>query len=236
MGALDALGDLIFPPHCAVCETAIDSGEWLCSACLKEVRPLRPPRCEACSHPLSGEIPSRFVCPNCRDAPFEFEFAAAALRAGGSAREMIHRLKYAGERRLAEPLGSWLVDALADDRFGDFDIDLLVPVPLHPTRRRDRGYNQSALLAAVASRHTGIPWSEALQRTRYTETQTHLDRIHRMRNLQEAFQVRQNANVKHLRIALIDDVLTTGSTLDGCARALLAAGAERVAAATVARG
>jgi len=110
-----------------------------------------------------------------------------------------------------------------------------VPVPLHPTRERERGFNQASLLSGLLSAQTSIRSQRVLERVRYTTTQTALDRSERMENLHNAFRLRKNADVRGLRVLLIDDVLTTGSTLSECARVLKRAGAISVHAATAAR-
>src|ERR1700757_2344362 len=112
---------------------------------------------------------------------------------------------------------------------------VLVPVPLHPARQRERGFNQASLLAELLSAQTSLPYKSMLERIRYTTTQTALDRSERMENLHNAFRLRKNADVRSLRVLLIDDVLTTGSTLSECARGLKRAGALSVHAATAAR-
>ena len=111
-----------------------------------------------------------------------------------------------------------------------------MPVPLHPARKRERGFNQAELLALALHRHSGVPVENALQRTRYTTTQTQFDRSERMENLKGAFRLRRGSNVQDLRMLLVDDVLTTGSTLSECASVLKKAGALSVHAATAARG
>jgi competence protein ComFC len=149
-------------------------------------------------------------------------------------RELIHTLKYHRQ--------TWPVSALAvigSRGMRDLRLappDALVPVPLHALRQRDRGYNQAALLASAIARRTGHNLLDALKRQRPTTTQTHFDRRQRMRNLRDAFALRQNVNVTNLNLLLVDDVLTTGSTVNECARTLLAAGARHVDALTIARG
>lgn len=177
-----------------------------------------------------------FTCPNCRGEGFAFDCAVAAVRSRGVVREMIHRLKYGGEIWLAVPLARWMLDGLSDPRLAGGRIEALVPVPLHPVRLREREFNQSALLASELSRLSGIPVIHALRRRRPTVTQTKLDRKHRRQNLRDAFVLSKNADVTNLNLLLVDDVLTTGSTLDACALALRAAGAGRVRALTAARG
>ena len=115
------------------------------------------------------------------------------------------------------------------------EFDLIVPVPLHPTKQRERGFNQAAVLAQALSKRTSLPVGKALRRVRYTKTQTAFDRAERMQNLRHAFCLRPRADVQGLRVLLVDDVLTTGSTLSECARVLKKAGASSVYAATAAR-
>jgi ComF family protein len=129
----------------------------------------------------------------------------------------------------------WLCAAFDDERLRGCQFDVLVPVPLHPTRQRERGFNQASLLAELLSARISIPCKPVLKRIRYTTTQTALDRAERMENLHNAFRLRKNADVRGLRVLLIDDVLTTGSTLSECARVLKRAGAMSVHAATAAR-
>jgi len=115
------------------------------------------------------------------------------------------------------------------------NFDVIVPVPLHPARRRERGFNQAELLARSLSRLTGLPVMLVLERVRYTTTQTAFDRTERMENLRNAFRLRPARNVRGSRVLLVDDVLTTGSTLSECARVLKESGASSVHAATAAR-
>ncbi|MFL6538639.1 MAG: ComF family protein [Chthoniobacterales bacterium] len=124
---------------------------------------------------------------------------------------------------------------MEDPRLTDRSFDLVVAVPLHSARQRERGFNQAALLAELLARETGLRLHDVLERIRYTTTQTAYDRAERMRNLEGAFRLRRGADVQGLRVLLIDDVLTTGSTLSECARVLKAAGAVSVHAATAAR-
>jgi ComF family protein len=129
----------------------------------------------------------------------------------------------------------WLCAAFDDERLRGRQFDIIVPVPLHPTRQRERGFNQAGLLAELLSPRISIPCKRVLKRIRYTTTQTALDRAERMENLHNAFRLRRNADVRGLHVLLIDDVLTTGSTLSECARVLKRAGAISVHAATAAR-
>jgi ComF family protein len=136
---------------------------------------------------------------------------------------------------LRHPVGGWLCDTLEDPRLHGRRFDAVIPVPLHPARKRERGFNQAELLAELLCAHAGLKMHIALERIRYTTTQTAFDRAERMENLRDAFRLRRKANVQGLRVLLIDDVLTTGSTLSECARVLKQAGAISVHAATAAR-
>jgi ComF family protein len=228
------LGVLFFPRHCAACGVAVRSG-WLCGNCLDSLIAVTPPRCEACSQPYSGALES-FVCSNCRGRAFHFVCAVAVMQSRGVMRDLIHRFKYGGEVWLGGPLGDFLRQGLRDARLKDETFDGVVPVPLHPLRRREREFNQAEVLGRELARGQRLEFCDSLERIRYTVTQTHFDRRRRMRNLRDAFKVRRNAAVRGKSLLLVDDVLTTGSTLDECARVLLAAGARTVHALTVARG
>ena len=152
----------------------------------------------------------------------------------GVTRHALHELKYAGEQRLAIPLGRAVA---ARWRVAGSGGDLLVAVPVHAARRRERGYDQAELIAAVAAEVLGLPWRPALVRSRATTAQYRLDRRHRAANVATAFAVRPGlaARVAGRHVVLVDDVVTTGATLSASANALLAAGAASVAAVTVAR-
>jgi ComF family protein len=152
----------------------------------------------------------------------------------GVVRSALHALKYAGERRLATPLGAAIASRWAETGAGG---DLLVPVPIHEDRRRRRGYDQAVLLADAAAAHLGIPAVVALARNRATTPQFELGRERRAANVADAFRVHEASRraVAGRWIVLVDDVATTGATLVSCAHALLAQGAAGVSACTVAR-
>jgi len=227
--------NLLYPPHCAICRADTSSGVHLCAACWKTAPVISPPFCQICSEPAEGAIETAFTCPKCLDRGFHFDNAIAAYRSAGVVRETIHRFKYNQKYYLRHVLGEWLADNLADARL-QAPFDGIVPVPLHPTRERERGFNQARVLAKILARRTDAPLLDVLRRIRYTTTQTRLDRETRIRNLRNAFRLREKAAVRGLHLLLIDDVLTTGSTVDECARVLKAAGAASVRVVAVARG
>ena len=227
--------DLVYPPHCAICLCKTRAGEHLCPACRKTAPAIRAPFCDTCSEPFSGQIHGPFFCPNCRERRFRFNCTVACYQSRGAVRELIHRFKYNGKVHVRNVLIDWLAETLEDPRLQTPPCDRIVPVPLHSTRERERGFNQARILAEGLSRRSGIALTDCIKRTRYTTTQTTFDREVRMENLRGAFQMRQSADVRNLHLLLIDDVLTTGSTVDECARVLMDAGAASVRVAVVAR-
>jgi ComF family protein len=210
--------DLALPATCAGCGR---EGDPICPACVPSVatRVQLPP-----GTPLGlAEGPPEPLLQLEWCSPF-----------AGTARRALHALKYAGERRLAVPLGAAVA---ARWRRAGAGGDILVPVPVHETRRRERGYDQAALITAAAAERLGLPWRAAVVRTRATTAQYRLDRRHRATNVADAFAVDPNAAalVEGRWVVLVDDIVTTGATLCACATALLAAGASAVSAVTVAR-
>jgi ComF family protein len=232
---LHAAASLLYPAICAVCDCAIEFDEYLCATCRAAAPRLTAPFCAKCSEAFAGEISSTFTCANCSHRELHFNCAVAAYRSRGVVRKLLHDFKYAHQRHLRHVLAGWLCAALDDPRLAGRHFDVVTPVPLHSARERERGFNQAALLAELLARRTGWRVNDALDRIRYTTTQTAYDRAERMRNLEGAFRLRPNADVRGLRVLLIDDVLTTGSTLSECARVLKAGGAVSVHAATAAR-
>jgi competence protein ComFC len=232
---LAAMASLFYPPACAVCSDMVDAGEYLCTGCDAKLTRIVPPFCAKCSEPFPAAISNIFTCANCGHRRLHFDAAVAAYRSRGIVRKVVLHFKYSGQIHLRHLVARWLITALDDERLRSATFDIIVPVPLHPARERERGFNQSALIAELLSAHTMLPVQPLLQRVRYTTTQTVFDRAERMQNLHGAFRLRKTAVVRGLRVLLVDDVLTTGSTLSECARVLKMAGAGSVYAATAAR-
>ena len=235
LNPLPALGSLFYPPICVVCFGTVEGIEYLCPNCLGRAPRIVPPFCAKCSEPFLGAITQTFSCANCEHRTLHFDAAVAAYRSRGLVRQLVHDFKYGRQRHLRYPLAEWLGETLNDARLRSRRFDLIVPVPLHPARERERGFNQATLIAELLANRLSLPLRPVLERIRYTTTQTAYDRAERMENLQDAFRLRKNRDVRGLRVLLIDDVLTTGSTLSECARVLKAAGAISVHAATAAR-
>lgn len=234
-GTEAALG-LFYPPHCAACGADTAHGVHLCERCAEKPARIAAPFCQVCSEPFDGAITGVFTCSNCAGRKLHFDCAVAPMRSRGIVRDFIHRFKYERDYFLRHPLANWAAEGLEDERIARRPFDALVPVPLHPARRREREFNQAEALAELLALRAGTPVLPALQRIRYTTTQTRLDRNERMENLRGAFRVRHPAAVKSRHLLLVDDVFTTGSTVDECARVLRHAGAASVRALTVARG
>ncbi len=202
--------DLVFPPHCVSCGHA---GAWLCPACVDEILFYEPP------------------WPRMLEDLRPLQQVRAAAHLEGPLRQAIHAFKYEGLRALASTLGEILCDSWDAD---PFPVDVVVPVPLHPSRLHERGYNQSSLLARELSRHTGVPIVEtALLRIAATAPQVGLDADQRASNVENAFRCHDD-RLASQKVLLIDDVLTTGSTLRACARAALQGRADAVWALTLA--
>src|SRR5438067_343121 len=229
------IASLVYPPTCTICAGSVGPHDYLCADCETKLSRIVPPFCAKCSEPFDGAITTTFSCANCAHRALYFDAAVSAYRSRGIARHVILNFKYGRQIHLRHLVARWLVAALDDERLRERRFDAIVPVPLHPAKQRERGFNQAALLAEWLSAHMALPLRPVLQRVRFTTTQTAFDRSERMQNLGNAFRLRKNADVRKSRVLLIDDVLTTGSTLSECARVLKEAGAQSVYAATAAR-
>lgn len=230
--------NFIFPEVCQLCqhERATPGEGYVCAQCWRQVRFIRAPFCERCGLPFEGDISTKFECANCREMDLHFVSARSAVVAKGLVLEIIHRYKYQQalwfQPFLADLLAREAATVLHAGRW-----DFIAPVPLHPLKERERGFNQAAHLAAALSTAVKIPLNKnLLRRIEPTRTQTQLTRAERAANVRRAFAVRPGVKLHGERIVLVDDVFTTGATTSACARALLGAGAGAVCVWTVARG
>jgi ComF family protein len=226
----------LYPPHCAQCHAETASGQHLCPACAALAPRIESPFCQRCSQPFDGAIDGEFTCYQCRERKVHFDCAVSRYRSRGVVREFLHRFKYEKAFFLRHPLADWMAEALEDERIAGHNFEAFIPVPLHSARFREREFNQAEVLADLLAKRTGKPVLRALKRIRYTSTQTRLDREQRMENLRNAFHVRHASAVHSRHFVLVDDVFTTGSTVEECARVLRQAGAASVRVVTVARG
>ena len=188
---------------------------------------MKPPLCECCGR----EVGAGNRCQDCARARPRIDGIRACSRFEGAVRHAVHRLKYNGQRGLAEPLA----DFLSKTAHALPEAEAIVPVPLHPSRERQRGYNQSALLARALGERLDLPVVETVSRVRKTDTQVGLDRRKRQDNVKGAFACPQPELAAGRNLLLVDDVCTTGSTLIACAEPLLRAGAASVWGLVVAR-
>lgn len=222
-GALRGALNWIYPQRCLVCGAR---GAVLCERCRSQVSPLRA-GCLRCGRPMT--TPGR--CGRCLRREPPFDRARSAFPYEGAVREAILSLKYGGHYELGPVLGRMMAQCV-----GPEEAELVVPVPLHPQRLARRGFNQSVLLATAAARRWGIPVARGLLRKRRdTPPQVALGVARRRQNPRGAFEVVRPERVRGRGVALVDDVFTTGATLEECARVLKRAGARRVEALTLAR-
>ncbi|MFQ6057611.1 MAG: ComF family protein [Anaerolineae bacterium] len=218
--------DLLFPPRCVGCRAA---GEWLCPRCRAQIEFIRPPICSRCGRPTHRAR----LCALCRRNPIPLDGIRAVAYLEGVLREAIHRFKYENLQELALPLGQMLAQYLARH---PLPAEVIVPVPLHSSRLAERGYNQSALLARRLAQKSDLPVVEnSLQRVKKTVPQIHLNAQERRENVRHAFLC-VDERLRGKQVLLIDDVCTTGATLEACTIALRRRGASSVWGLVLARG
>lgn len=243
MSFFSQLADTIYPPRCVVCGRFLWKGPlvrethsaFFCPDCIADFPCISSPLCPICGQPFSSEVREDHLCEDClRKRPF-YEAAWAPYRYEGAIMKGIHRLKYGSKSILADALGPLLAQ-FAKERIDRSRSVLIMPVPLHPKRLRERGFNQSLLLARHVSGclHVGLDFL-SLRRVRYTPPQASLAKKERLQNVQGAFELKNPDAVKGRSVLLVDDVVTTGNTLNECARILRKSGAEEVFGLSLAR-
>lgn len=226
--ALNFLVDTALPPLCAACRSPVGDGAGLCADCWSKLHFIEPPYCARLGIPFTYDPGPGLLSMEAIANPPAYDRARAAVRYDDIARELVHRFKYGDRLDLAPMLGQWMARA---GRELLAEADALVPVPLHWRRLWSRRFNQSAALAMTVSGLSGVRvLPETLKRVRATPQQVGLGKTERAANVQGAFKVapERKADVKGRRLILMDDVLTSGATVDACARALLRAGAAHV--------
>ncbi len=226
-----------YPEVCQVCgqKRATPAQGYVCDDCKAEARFIMPPFCQRCGRPYEGAITTPFECTNCRDAELSFHSARSAVLADGKVLEIIHRYKY--NRALwFEPFLAGLLIEPARAELAHEKCDVLVPVPLHRVKQREREFNQAERLARRLGRAIDRPVERLLKRVLPTRTQTLLSRSERRANVRNAFAFNGSSGLAGQRVMLVDDVFTTGATTSACAQVLVEAGAEAVCVWTVARG
>jgi ComF family protein len=226
---LKSLADFIYPPICCGCDAEVEEG-LVCEGCRLALFTHELAVCPKCHRPCAS---SSRDCGKC-DTPFSLSRVRALGIYAPPFDKLVHAFKYSGKTKVGELLGQALAALVQQDEVLSA-VDVVCPVPLHPARLRERGFNQSLLLAAAISISTRIPLVECLTRTRYTSTQTlKTNPEKRRKNVERAFETRPGSGVDGKTVLLVDDVMTTGATLNEAAKALLKSGAASVLGAVVA--
>jgi len=239
---LRGLSLLLFPPVCLGCSTVIDVGVCddmfglhLCPKCKTQVSILEPPFCTRCSTPFKSKVSVSHICWRCEQKPPYFDRLLSPFLYEGMMGSIIEGFKYGKTGRSGRVLGNMLGNFLMTQMHLDERM-LLVPLPLHPKREKERGFNQTLILAKGVKEVVSLPFREDLVvRVKNTKSQTGLNFKERQENVKNAFVVTDKAQIKGKKILLVDDVATTGSTINECAKALKRAGAKEVIAIVIAR-
>lgn len=220
--------DLIYPPHCVVCRTAGEG--YLCGKCREKITLIEGPVCRKCGAPCEA-----YVCEECRDREYAFECARSAGIFEDVLRDAIHALKYSNHVVLADPLAEIMAEVFPSTGLVGM-VDVVVPIPIHRSRMIDRGFNQSEELAVRLGKRIGLPVESAvLLKMKKTKHQVELPFDLRATNIGGSFAVDRAQSIRRKKVLLIDDVYTTGSTLNEAARVLLDSGASAVRAYTLAK-
>ncbi len=225
----------LLPPQCPCCEKFLEEGQQgFCSNCLAEIRWIEPPFCSLCGVPFVSRESENHPCGACSTHRRYFTMARALGAYEGPLREAIHRWKYEGKTYLTPFFAEWMAEGL--NRYWEPDsFDLLIPVPLHPQRLRERGFNQVLLLVKEISSRTGIPYRRTiLQKKKPTIPQVTLSGPEREKGLRGAFHAIGREELTGKSVLVVDDVYTTGATVNECSRALRRGGAKKVDVLTLA--
>ncbi|MEJ2067779.1 MAG: ComF family protein [Deltaproteobacteria bacterium] len=230
--------NLIFPPVCPVCKILLNgkgNDLPLCPTCRTSIKRILPPYCPRCGLPEPSGDGGGYLCGSCLKEKRHFEIHRSSGLYEGALKEAIHTYKYGGVFSLVKVFGD-LLQPTFHTLSRDYPVDVMIPVPLHIRRLRERGFNQALLMVKELSKRIGIPYEgRVLQKIKDTPVQISLKKRERRKNLTGVFQVTDTEALKGKSVVLVDDVYTTGATVNECSRALLKAGAERVAVLTVAR-
>lgn len=227
--------NLLYPIHCAICRKNLDPLDnfYVCTFCISMIKQNPKPYCESCGRSAQG---AKTICRECRKAPFHFERARSACLYEGVLKELLHLFKYKRRISLSNILSRLMIDFIKEDGHFLDGVDIITFVPLANKRLRERGFNQSEVLALGLAKEFGIPMSDAIEKPRATKPQNELSRNERLVNLNGAFKMKNKIGLENLKILLVDDVMTTGATLNECSKTLLGSGAETVRCLTLARG
>jgi len=235
---ISTLLDAVYPRSCPGCGMAMtETGLTLCWDCRVQISVIAMPLCDCCGEAVHGRVDHTFVCHGCTTSPPFYRRSRAAIHYNALGKRLVTQFKYSQALWLEQ----LLVDLLAscvETHYSDTIHDVICPVPLHPLKRRERGFNQALLLAKALAGRRELPVSTSrfLIRTRMTPSQTRLTARQRLTNVMGAFEADPAGRWAGKKVLLVDDVMTTGATVSACAKALRDAGAEVVDVVTVARG
>lgn len=229
--------DFIWPQFCINCKKKLSSEETLfCRHCLTGLRKVESPYCRICGDPVNGEISISYKCQYCTSFKPDFTKARSVFRFRCAISKAIYALKYHKSTYIAAPLAEMAVASIKE-HYNDIIFDLVTYVPLHNKKFRKRTYNQAAIIATHISKKIHVPLAgDLITRVRDTGTQTKLNFYERKKNMYQAFQTVNAKKLRHKTILLVDDVMTTGATVNACAKALKKGGALDVYVITIARG
>ncbi len=238
----EGLLNFVFPLDCKICEKSIreSKGYSICEDCFKTIELIEHPYCIKCGKPLlltdffkqNREI----LCLECKRKKYSFEFSRSIGIYNKVLKKCIHLFKYYGEKKLAIPLGKLMVDYLLKNVEFIKKIELIIPVPLHNSDLKKRGFNQSVLLGKAIGDYFSVPVREkVLIKKKLTPFQVNLSKKERERNILRAFSVEKPEEIEGKNILILDDVFTTGSTVEECAKELMKAGANNIFVLTLAR-
>lgn len=218
--------NLLFPPRCPGCETIVSEPGRVCDVCREKLPYIKGARCLCCSQPVNDEITE--YCNDCKKVRHQFIAGCAVWDYDDMMAHSIANYKYHDKKEYALFYANEMI-RLHGDWIRKTETEALLPVPIHKRKKRERGYNQAQILAELIGNKMGIPvYTNALLRKRYTNPQKGFSRMERVKNLEDAFEVREECLNGVRKITLIDDIYTTGATMDACASVLKDAGIQEV--------
>jgi ComF family protein len=235
--AADAVLDLVYPRHCEACGGTADiAGRYLCWECLAGIPVITDPYCALCGDPVDGNVYRRYVCSTCNDRTPKYDLARSAVRFRGPVKDLVHRLKYSSAMHLGGTLCDIMVPCFKAN-YGAVPVDAVTCVPMFARKERERTYNQAEMIAGELAKRICLPFCGGLiRKLKDTGTQTRFNAAQRRKNIRDSFDVTQPEWCSGRRFLLVDDVMTTGSTVDEVSGLLKESGAVTVHVLTLARG
>lgn len=233
----DSFLELIYPEKntCFICDKYDENigDAYICDQCEQKMRKITAPVCAKCSKPITYDKPSA-VCRECASEEKYFQASKSLFEYEGAAKKAIYDYKYYNKPYFYKMFGGMMVNYMKKENYLDFNY--IIPVPLHPSKLRQRGYNQAELLAVFISQALNIPYIDGLKRIKKTKKQSQQSKAERQKNLRGAFGVKMPPlKIIDKSVLLVDDIYTTGSTVNECSKVLLDCGADKVFAITIAR-